>query len=152
MNKSFEKKSSNCGINCILKLSQKKKKKKLHAQNSNDTLWHYPWYYKSFFRWWNAIIRIYACLMFLKKKKKNDMHELVELNRAWSKMLSIAHLLVTSCGFLGWTDLRAKSFYLVAFYTAFFEVPHRRHPPLHLLPHKLWSQESSVLSSFRFET
>ena len=63
------------------------------------------------------------------KEKKNDMHELVELNRAWSKMLSIAHLLVTSCGFLGWTDLRTKNFYLVAFYTASFGVPHRKHSP-----------------------
>ena len=36
---------------------------------------------------------------------------------------------VCMCGFLGWTDLRAKGFCLVAFSTASFGVPHRRKTP-----------------------
>ena len=70
-------KRSNSGVSNILKLSLKKLINKLHAQNLSDTCDH-PCYYKD------------IC-MFLKKKRKKDMHELVELNHARIKILCIAH-------------------------------------------------------------
>ena len=84
-------KRSNSGVSNILKLSLKKLINKLLAQNLNDTcdIIHAIIRFFFFFPMMECYYK--DICMFLKKKRKKDMHELVELNHARIKILCIAH-------------------------------------------------------------